>query len=164
MSCPARRHYAIGVPVYLVIANQTLGGTALATVVKERAKNERATIHVAVPATEPADERQPAAGTASENAQRRLQEALERLKAAGVRATGEIGVADPMQAIRDALRTHSYSGLIISTLPAGASRWLRMDLPHRAAREFNLSVEWIEARTDAPDEATFSLIELPRPR
>jgi hypothetical protein len=164
MSCPARRHYAIGVPVYLVVANQTLGGTALATVVTERAKNERATIHVAVPATEPADERQPAVGTASENAERRLQKALERLKAAGVRATGEIGVADPMQAIRDALGTYPYSGLIISTLPAGASRWLRMDLPHRAAREFNLPVEWIEARTDAPDEATFSLIELPRSR
>ena len=81
-----------------------------------------------------------------------------------MQATGEIGVSDPMQAIRDALRTHSYSGLIISTLPAGASRWLHMDLPHRAAREFNLSVEWIEARTDAPDEATFSLIELPRSR
>jgi hypothetical protein len=164
MSCPARHHYAIWVAVYLLVANQTLGGTALATVVTERAKNERATIHIIVPATAPADERPPAAGIALENAQRRLQGALDRLQGAGLHATGEIGVADPMQAIRDAFRTYRYSGLIISTLPAGASRWLRMDLPHRAAREFNLPVEWIEARTDAPDEATYSLIELPRPR
>jgi nucleotide-binding universal stress UspA family protein len=150
------------VAVYLVVANQTLGGIALTTVVKERSKWERATIHMAVPATKPADEHPPAEGTASENAQRRLQEALERLKSAGVQATGEVGVADPMQAIRDAFRAHTYSGLIISTLPAGASRWLHMDLPHRVAREFNVPVEWIEARTDALDEATFSLIELPR--
>jgi hypothetical protein len=38
---------------------------------------------------------------------------------------------------------------------------LHMDLPHRAARQFNLLVDWIEARTDAPDEATISRIELP---
>ena len=64
-----------------------------------------------------------------------------------------------MHAIRDALTAHSYSGLIISTLPSGISRWVRMDLPHRAAREFNLLVEWIEARTDAPNEATISRID-----
>ena len=148
-------------PSYLVVANQTLGGTALAKVVTQRAKIEAAIIHIVVPATEPADEHPPAPGTASENAQRRLHEALERLKAAGVEATGEVGAADPMQAIGDALNAHSYSGLIISTLPAGVSRWLHKDLPHRAAREFKLLVEWIEARTDAPDEATMSRIELP---
>ena len=144
---------------YLVVANQTLGGTALTQVVTERATIEAASFHVVVPATEPADEHPPVAGTASENAHRRLQEALERLEAAGVRATGELGVADPMHAIRDALTAHSYSGLIISTLPSGISRWVRMDLPHRAAREFNLLVEWIEARTDAPNEATISRID-----
>ena len=148
-------------PSYLVVANQTLGGTALAKVITERAKMEAVTFHVVVPATEPADEHPPAAGTASENAQRRLLEALERLKAAGVEATGEVGAADPMQAIGDALKAQSHTGLIISTLPAGVSRWLHIDQPHRAAREFNLLVEWIEARTDAPDEATMSRIELP---
>jgi hypothetical protein len=148
-------------PSYLVVANQTLGGTALAKVITERATMEVATFHVVVPATEPADEQQPAAGTASENAQRRLHEALERLKEAGVEATGEVGAADPMQAIGDALKERQYSGLIISTLPAGVSRWLHTDLPHRATRQFNMLVEWIEARTDAPDEATVSRIELP---
>ncbi len=146
---------------YLVVANQTLGGTALARAIEERANTEAATFHVLVPATEPADEHSPAAGTASENAQRRLQAALARLKAAGVEATGEIGAADPMQAIGDALKEHSHSGLIISTLPPGISRWLHMDLPHRAAREFKLRVEWFEARTDAPDEPTVSRIVLP---
>jgi hypothetical protein len=148
-------------PSYLVVANQTLGGTALAKVITERATIEVATFHVVVPATEPADEQRPATGTASENAERRLEEALRRLKEAGVEATGEVGAADPMQAISDALKARQYAGLIISTLPAGVSRWLHTDLPHRAARQFNMLVEWIEARTDAADEATMSRIELP---
>jgi hypothetical protein len=146
---------------YLVVANQTLGGTALAQVVKGRATEEAATFHIVVPATEPADEHPPVAGSATENARRRLEEGLERLEAAGVQATGEVGAADPMHAIRDALTARTYSGLIISTFPAGISRWLHMDLPHRAVREFKLEVEWIEARTDAPNEATISRIELP---
>jgi hypothetical protein len=148
-------------PCYLVVANQTLGGTALANVIAERATMEAATFHVVVPATEPANEHRPGAGSASENAHRRLKEALERLKEAEVPVTGEVGAADPMEAIGDALKARQYSGLIISTLPAGGSRWLHMDLPHRAAREFNLLVDWIEARTDAPDEVTMSRIELP---
>jgi hypothetical protein len=146
------------VPCYLVVANQTLGGTALANVIAERATLEAATFHVVVPNTEPADEHRPGAGSASEC---RLKEALERLKSAGVEVTGEVGAADAMEAIGDALKARQYSGLIISTLPAGGSRWLHMDLPHRAAREFNLLVDWIEARTDAPDEVTVSRIELP---
>jgi nucleotide-binding universal stress UspA family protein len=146
---------------YLIVANQTLGGTALTRIVTERAQLEAASIHVVVPATDPADEQPPVSGTAQENAQRRLDEALERLHAAGVEATGEVGAADPMEAIRDAVSAGGYAGLIISTLPAGASRWVHMDLPRRAAREFNQQVEWIEARTDAANEATVSRIELP---
>ena len=107
---------------YLLVANQTLGGTALVTVVRERAKWEGAAIHIVVPATDPTDQHPAVEGTASEIAQRRLQEALDRLKEVGIPATGEVGVADPMQVIRDALKGNSYSGLIISTLPASMSR------------------------------------------
>ena len=82
--------YAVCMATYLVVANQTLGGSALVPLVAERATMETATAHVVVPATEPADEHPPAEGTASANAQRRLQEALERLEAAGVQATGEV--------------------------------------------------------------------------
>jgi hypothetical protein len=51
-----RRCYAVRVVTYLVVANQTLGGIALTKVVKERATMEDATIHIVVPATEPAEE------------------------------------------------------------------------------------------------------------
>src|SRR6202521_3170732 len=102
---------------YLVVANQTLGGTGLLGSVRARALEE-ASFHVVVPATEPADERTPTGGTGQENAQRRLTEALERFQAAGFEVTGTVGAADPMEAIRDAMAADHYLGIIISTLPA----------------------------------------------
>jgi hypothetical protein len=145
----------------LVVANQTLGGVALMQIATRRA-SEGMHIHVVVPATEPSDMPAPADGTAAETARRRLQEALERMRAAGVSVTGTVGAADPMQAIRDALAADRYDEIVISTLPAGLSRWMRMDLPHRALREFKLPVEWIEARSESPDEATTVHLGLPR--
>jgi GABA permease len=145
----------------LVVANQTLGGTALIHAVSLRARAGDV-IHIVVPATEPADEHASAGGTAAGSSQLRLHEALDRLRAAGVDATGAVGAADPIRAIGDALAAERYSSIVISTLPAGLSRWLHADLPHRAAREFELPVEWIEARSDSPDEATTVHIEWPR--
>jgi GABA permease len=143
----------------LVVANQTLGGAALMQTVTRRA-SEGMHIHVVVPAAEPSDAQAPA-HSAAESAQRRLREALERMRAGSVNVTGAVGAADPMQVIRDALAAHRYDEIIISTLPAGISRWVHMDLPHRALREFKLPVEWIEARSDSPDEATTVHLELP---
>jgi hypothetical protein len=145
---------------YLVVANQTLGGASLTATVKEHAR-EGGQIHVVVPATDPAQERgSPSSGSAREIAQQRLDQELERCRVEGIEATGEVGASDPMQAIRDALGDHRYAGLIISTLPAGVSRWLRLDLPHRAVREFRLPVEWVEARSDS-DEPTTVHIAVP---
>jgi hypothetical protein len=52
-----------------------------------------------------------------------------------------VGAADPVQAIADELRAYSgYDTLVISTLPPGISRWLKLDLVHRAGRKFGLPV------------------------
>jgi steroid delta-isomerase-like uncharacterized protein len=51
------------------------------------------------------------------------------------------GAPDPLQAITDELQAHpGYDTLLISTLPPGASRWLKLDLVHRAGRKFGLPV------------------------
>ena len=46
-----------------------------------------------------------------------------------------VGDADPIDALRDELmKDGSYDGIVISTLPPGVSRWLKMDVLARAAR------------------------------
>jgi hypothetical protein len=132
---------------YLVVANKTLGGRHLIETVITRCQ-EGATVHVTVPAT-PLDAKEAAAGATAESvAQERLNEKLRRLEGAGVKATGNVGPADPIEAIREQLGKAQYTGVIISTLPQKVSRWLHVDLPHRVVREFGLPVEWVESRDD----------------
>lgn len=146
---------------YLVVANQTLGGRALTSALAENAHRYGAQIHVVVPAREVHDKSR-SGEEAVDAATGRLNIALERLRAAGIQATGTVGPADPMEAVREAMAADTFDVIVISTLPAGVSRWIHMDLPHRVQREFQRPVEWIEARTDSPDEPTTINIELPR--
>jgi hypothetical protein len=61
------------------------------------------------------------------------------------------GVQDPLQAITDELRMHpGYDTLVICTLPPGISRWLKLDLVHRAERKFGLRVIHIVAEAAEP--------------
>jgi hypothetical protein len=71
-------------------------------------------------------------------ARRRAVEAAAWLVAAGLPVAGaRVGDGDPLLAIADALRDHrGYAAVIVSTLPPGMSRWLRLDLVNRARRLF----------------------------
>jgi hypothetical protein len=53
--------------------------------------------------------------------------------AAGSAVDGMIGSHDPVAAVEDALNVHGFDEVIVSTLPARASRWLRLDLPSKVA-------------------------------
>ncbi len=62
-----------------------------------------------------------------------------------------VGASDPLQAITDELLTHpGYGTLVICTLPPGVSRWLKLDLVHRAERKFGLPVIHVVAEAHAP--------------
>ena len=45
-----------------------------------------------------------------------------------------IGVPEPLAAIQDAVNLHGFDELIISTLPARVSKWLKLDLPSQGRR------------------------------
>jgi hypothetical protein len=45
-----------------------------------------------------------------------------------------------MLAVGDVLRREEYDEIILSTLPPGASKWLKRDLPHKLARQYQLPV------------------------
>jgi hypothetical protein len=60
-------------------------------------------------------------------------------------ARGDLGDAEPLTAIEDALAVEQFDEIIISTLPSGISHWLGMDLPSRAERKFKLPVTTVTA-------------------
>ena len=70
----------------------------------------------------------------STEAEATLELALPLLEAAaGAPVEGMIGVPEPLAAIQDAINIHGFDELIISTLPQRVSKWLKLDLPSKAA-------------------------------
>ena len=146
---------------YLLVANQTLAGDQLLDEVRRRVAAGPSSFHVIVPNTRSVDVAPLPGGPvppgsahvaveeqdrrATQIAESRLHQALNQLRAEGVQARGELGDADPLTAIGDALRDEQFDEIIISTLPSGISRWLGMDLPKRAQRKFNLPVTTVTA-------------------
>jgi hypothetical protein len=51
--------------------------------------------------------------------------------AAGAPVASLIGSHEPFAAVQDALNLYGFDEVIVSTLPARLSRWLRLDLPHK---------------------------------
>jgi hypothetical protein len=128
---------------YLVVANQTLGGTHLLSLLRELAE-QPSSFHVLVPATPPRD-RLWTEAEARAIARRRLDDALERFRSVGIEATGEVGDERPLQAIDDALEGEDFDEIILSTFPPGMSKWLRLDLPHRVEATYGLPVRHVIA-------------------
>jgi hypothetical protein len=135
----------------LIVANQTLPSEALATEVASRIEAGARTFHVVVPATPP-----PGGGfTWDENdarlaAEERMRAFVARLAEQGAAADGEIGDRDPVSAVRDAARGRDVSEIILSTLPAGASRWLRQDVPTRLRGAMTIPIAVVTEREPSP--------------
>jgi hypothetical protein len=86
-------------------------------------------------------------GRGRARARERLRHELERLRELEVDASGEVGVSDPVDAIRTVLHRYEFDEIILSTLPERRSRWLAMDLPARIRRGTKLPVTQIICQT-----------------
>lgn len=131
---------------YLVVANQTLGGEALLDRLREAAAEGSCEIHVLVPAS--ADPTQAFHDETVDHrlARKRLDEALSRCAELDATVSGEVGDHRPVDAVGDVLRRgERFDRIIVSTLPAGASRWLRLDSVSRIERAVDVPVEHIVA-------------------
>lgn len=119
----------------LVVANKTAATPALVDAVRARAARGPVTFTLLVPnaahglhkLVDPEDQSQSEAEAVIELALPLLEEA------AGASVDSMIGVPEPLAAIQDAINIHGFDELIISTLPQRVSKWLRLDLPAKAA-------------------------------
>jgi hypothetical protein len=125
----------------LVIANETVGGRALQDCIRQKSEGVQANVLVVSPALNSplrhlaSDEDQ-----ARVDAQERLDASLRKLRDAGISARGEVGDADPLQAIEDALRTFGPDEIIISTHPLGQSHWLEKGIVSGAKERFAVPI------------------------
>jgi hypothetical protein len=130
----------------LVVANQTACGDDLLEVIEGRLRDGPCRFTLLVPATPPAEHATWTEGSARSLAKRRMGEALERFREAGAgEAEGVVGDPHPVQAIDDVMLDHEFDEIVLSTLPPGVSRWLRLDLPHRVEQKFGLPVTTVIA-------------------
>src|SRR5919201_6022781 len=114
----APRPHAEGERRILVVANETVGGQTLRSMILEKSLDVREEVLVVTPALNSplrhwvSDEDQ-----ARADAQVRLNASLDKIAEAGVQARGQVGDGDPLQAMEDALRTFGADEIIISTHP-----------------------------------------------
>ncbi len=122
----------------LVVANETVGGATLVDEIHRRAEGVDEHVLVVSPAlNSPLKHWVSDEDGARAEAAERLQRSLVRLRALGVNAEGEVGDADPLQAIEDALRTFGADEIIISTHPEGRSHWLERGVVDAARERFS---------------------------
>lgn len=135
----------------LVVANETVEGKALLEEIRERCRTRRAEALVVTPALVASRASHWASDVdeAIELARQRMELSLIALRAAGVKAKGEIGDSDPMVAIEDALRTFPADEIVISTHPPQRSRWLERGVVDRARGEIDLPIEHVVVDLEA---------------
>ncbi len=139
----------------LVVAHKTAATPALLDAIRERVARGPARFTLLVPA--------PAHGLHAvldpedvhdDEGQQVLELAVPLLEdAAGAPVEGVVGDPVPMNAIQDAINLGRYDEVIISTLPARVSRWLKLDLPSKVTG-LGLPVTTVTARerVAVPDE------------
>ncbi|MDX1510996.1 MAG: hypothetical protein R3249_06600 [Nitriliruptorales bacterium] len=145
---------------HLVVGNQTLLSRELRAVLEERAQAEEAEchIHVVVPDTPMDHYRSPVKGPrysfapAEDDgptmAEHRLEVALDEFSSLDAIVTGVVGDEKPLAAIHHALAIDDYDEIIVSTFPAGLSRWLRTNIIDRLAEEVDLPVTHVVGTLD----------------
>ncbi len=128
--------------VTLVVAARTASGDDLLACLKKQAQAGAAADHlfiVVVP-------QEGGEGTAGAKARARLVQLVDRARAAGLLAAGMIADPDPYTATMNAVQFFHVDDIIISTLPATRSGWLRADLIQRVQSATGKTVTHVEAQ------------------
>lgn len=128
----------------VVVANQTAASNELLSALEARAAKTPIRLEFVVPPVGQGDE-------CREEAEQRLEQALQRLRDADLEATGHVSRdSDALAAVVEAYDPARHDEIIVSTLPASISHWMGIDLPARVARATNALVTHVAVREDRP--------------
>jgi hypothetical protein len=136
----------------LVIANETVGGGPLREEIRRRSEGYDEQVLVVCPAlNSPLRHWASDEDGARAHAQVRLDASLARLREEGVDAKGEVGDAEPLQAMEDALRLFGADEIIISTHPEGRSHWLEKGIVEAARERFAVPITHVVVDLEAEE-------------
>jgi hypothetical protein len=121
----------------LVVANRTALSAGLDDAMRSRLRDGPASFTLVVPVGRGAD------------AQRTAQELGSRLRDAGFDVEAHAGDVDPLRAVLEVYSPARFDEIIVSTLPAWKSRWMKSGLPQRIERHTGALVRHVEARLPA---------------
>ena len=108
----------------LLVANRTAATPTLLDEVERRARTGSCRFTLLIPNV-----------TDRDTADWTLDSARELLeRVAGAPVEGLVGGEDAFESIQQAVQTHDFDEILISTLPQRMSKWLRQDLPRRVER------------------------------
>ena len=136
----------------LVLANETIGGAALLDAVRERHAQGDARFHVVVPQSRPRHGNVIYDEAVRDSAQVRVDLALAFMREEGIEGSGEVGDGDPLNAALDAVAEHGISEIIVSTLPASTSGWMKRDLIEALENDTGLPITHVVVDLDRESE------------
>jgi hypothetical protein len=120
----------------LVVANRTALSIGLEAALRARLDSGPASFTLLVPLGHTRD------------AERTAQQMAALLCEAGFEVEGQSGDSDPLLAVLDVWDPTGFDEIIVSTLPAASSRWMRTDLVRRIERHTGALVRHVEARAE----------------
>jgi hypothetical protein len=118
----------------LVVANRTARSADLQEALRARASQSPATFTLVVPAGRGLRDRRAAEDMGAH------------MRQAGLDVQAVAGDPDPLRAVMEVYSPAKFDEIIVSTLPAWGSRWMRSGLPQRIERHTGALVRHVEAR------------------
>ena len=120
----------------LVVANVTADSDELLDALRQRAARGRIRVQLVVPIG--------GAGPDRRGGEQQLERGLDRLASAGIEAQGMVVRGDPVDCVHEVWDAAAIDEIVVSTLPTGVSKWLRIDVPHRLERLTGARVHHVE--------------------
>jgi hypothetical protein len=134
----------------LVVANRTADSPELIAALRQQAMRSPTRFTLLVPAVPHGLAWAADMKAGQSEAASRVEAGVARMRMSGLDVdVALIGDPDPLAAACDVLGGDKFDEVVVSTLPRGVSRWLRLSLPHRLRRVTDLPVTHVTAHRRA---------------